>query len=71
MDALMANEKEPNSPEWFTPAQFERRYNYARATASHKLRAMHIAGQLDKWKGRIPGQPGVAIKYRLKKAAAQ
>ena len=69
MDALIAYSAEPTGPEWFYESDFGARYGLSMSGSHKKLNMMLRAGLLEKWKGRILGNPGQKCKYRLKQPA--
>lgn len=63
MDALVAFEKEPTGPEWFTAEQYAARYRCASSTARLKLKELVGAGRLKEWRGVPAGGRVITRKY--------
>jgi hypothetical protein len=66
VDALLAADREPTGPEWFTKAQFEQRYGVSKYVAKRKLAALVKSGNLEQWFGKRMGLSGGFAKYRVK-----
>jgi hypothetical protein len=68
LDAMMKTEPEPTGPGWFTVQDFLNRYGKGRTYtwAAQNLRAMHVAGKVEKWVGSSAGRNGKLLKYKIK-----
>ncbi len=66
LDAIMAVEKEPTGPEWFTTEQFAERYGLSRRCGEDRLRKMLKEGKLDHWRGTSQQSRRTINKWRVK-----
>lgn len=69
MDKMMAASVEPTGPEWFTAADFVKRYPgrfQRQCNASRFLREQANCGILEVWKGHVRGFNATTCKYRFR-----
>lgn len=51
MDEMLAADKEPTGPDWFTVEQLMARYGLSQAGTHAKLKRLHAQGRVEKWFG--------------------
>jgi hypothetical protein len=69
LDAMMAKEKEPTGPEWFTVYQYQSRYGLSLPQARGRMEGLVADGTLETWSGAAlapSGHKRIITKYRIK-----
>jgi hypothetical protein len=64
MDAMINANPEPMEEEWFTIAEYCKRYPCTADSARHKLIRLRENGLVEQWKG--SGKTGIISKWRAK-----
>lgn len=70
LDAIMAQEAEPQGKEWFTLDQMAARYGFSHQTARREAKDLVSRGLAEQWHGRMGPRNQPGYKFRLKTKGA-